>query len=114
MKYMMGPSQANSMSAIGSRTPGKKNRGQSYSNNESGHSVPKALATCLPTLLFFVFSMILSFAAPVLAQSTFGSVRGTIQDNTSANIADAQVVLHSMDENTERTASADASGAFIF
>ena len=32
----------------------------------------------------------------------------------SAPSADAQIVLHSTDENTERTVDADASGSFIF
>ncbi|WP_254061828.1 carboxypeptidase-like regulatory domain-containing protein [Granulicella sp. L60] len=48
------------------------------------------------------------------AQSTFGSVRGTVQDDTAASIAGSQVILHSTDENTERVVSSDASGNFIF
>jgi hypothetical protein len=48
------------------------------------------------------------------AQSTFGSVRGIVQDHTGASIPGSQVVLHSTDENTERTANADDSGGFIF
>jgi Carboxypeptidase regulatory-like domain/TonB dependent receptor len=48
------------------------------------------------------------------AQSTFGSVRGNVLDASGAAIPDAQIVLHSTDENTERTVATDASGAFIF
>jgi Carboxypeptidase regulatory-like domain len=48
------------------------------------------------------------------AQSTFGSVRGNVQDASGAAIPGAQLALHSTDENTERTAETDASGAFIF
>ena len=51
---------------------------------------------------------------PAPAQSTFGSVRGTVQDATGAAIPGTQVVLHNTDENTERTAAADAAGGFIF
>jgi len=48
------------------------------------------------------------------AQSTFGSVRGNVQDASGAAIPGAQIVLHSTDENTERTVDTDPSGAFIF
>jgi Carboxypeptidase regulatory-like domain/TonB dependent receptor len=48
------------------------------------------------------------------AQSTFGSVRGNVLDASGAAIPDAQIMLHSTDENTERTVATDASGAFIF
>src|SRR5215469_12519018 len=48
------------------------------------------------------------------AQSTFGSIRGTVQDSTGAAIPDAQITLHSLDENTERKVTADASGSYAF
>ncbi|WP_263355614.1 carboxypeptidase-like regulatory domain-containing protein [Acidicapsa ligni] len=48
------------------------------------------------------------------AQSTFGSVRGNVLDVSGAAIPGAQIVLHSTDEDTERTVDTDASGAFIF
>src|ERR1700744_4683626 len=48
------------------------------------------------------------------AQSTFGSVRGGVQDASGSAIPGAQIVLHSTDENTERTVDTDASGTFIF
>jgi hypothetical protein len=48
------------------------------------------------------------------AQSTFGSVRGNVQDASGAAIPDAQIVLHSTDENTERAVNTDTSGAFVF
>ena len=47
-------------------------------------------------------------------QSTFGSVRGAVQDSTGAAIPGAQLVLHSTDENTDRTATADDAGTFVF
>ena len=43
------------------------------------------------------------------AQSTFGSIRGTVQDDTGASIPETQVTLHSVDENTDRTVTADAT-----
>src|ERR1700756_235307 len=66
-----------------------------------------------------VASVIIScllFAAGSVAhgQSTFASVRGDVQDASGSAIPSAQVVLHSTDENTERTVDTDSSGAFIF
>ena len=48
------------------------------------------------------------------AQSTFASVRGTVQDITGATIPGTQVTLHSVDENTDRVVDANASGGFVF
>ena len=47
------------------------------------------------------------------AQSTFGSVRGTVQDETGASIPGALVTVHSTDENVDRTAKSDDSGEFV-
>ena len=46
------------------------------------------------------------------AQSTFGSVRGTVQDVSGASIPGATVTVHSVDESVDRTAKTDASGEF--
>src|ERR1700712_5494932 len=61
-----------------------------------------------------VLGLLLGAVVPALGQSTFGSVRGIVQDNTSAVVSDTQVVLHSTDESAERTVIADTSGNFIF
>ncbi len=45
-------------------------------------------------------------------QSTFGSVRGVVQDDTGAILPDAQVTLHSLDENTDRVVKTDSDGSF--
>jgi Carboxypeptidase regulatory-like domain len=71
-----------------------------------------AISRQMLLIVFLVFS--LGSALPALGQSTFGSVRGMVQDNTSAVVSDTQVVLHSTDENTERTVIADSSGNFLF
>ena len=49
-----------------------------------------------------------------VAQSTFGSVRGNVQDASGAAIPGARIVLHSVDENTEHSVDTDTTGAFIF
>jgi hypothetical protein len=48
------------------------------------------------------------------AQSTFGSIRGTVQDSSGAAIPDTQITLHSIDENTDRTVTSDATGSYAF
>ncbi len=63
----------------------------------------------------FGLFMLLSFAGTrVWAQSTFGSVRGTTEDQTGSFIPEAQVNLHSVDQNTGFTATSDDHGNFIF
>ena len=48
------------------------------------------------------------------AQSTFGSIRGIASDATGAVIPGSTVTLHSVDENTNQTATSDNDGAFLF
>jgi hypothetical protein len=67
----------------------------------------------LPCRLFFLILSAAVCCAVSNAQSTFGSVRGTVQDATGAAIPATQIVLHSVDENTDRTVSSDTSGDFI-
>src|SRR5271163_524983 len=64
----------------------------------------------LPILLCY---LVLSSPSLALGQSTFGSVRGAVQDTSGAVISDTQIVLHSADENTDRTVTADAAGSFV-
>jgi Carboxypeptidase regulatory-like domain len=59
-------------------------------------------------ILFMVVSL------PVFGQSTFGSVRGIAQDDSGAAVPDAMIVLHSTDENVDKTVKTDASGSFGF
>jgi len=51
---------------------------------------------------------------PAGAQSTFGSIRGTAQDQTGAVIPQAQITLHSVDENTNLSTVSDGQGNFLF
>jgi hypothetical protein len=121
MKDIRGLYQFISTTVARSRTfvVGYKEENLNFTNTQSeGNATARKrlkksaiLARMLPILVIGLF---LNAAVTAGAQSTFGSVRGIVQDNTSAVISDTQVVLHSLDENTERTASADASGSFIF
>src|SRR6202046_4908080 len=102
----------------GSINKGEKGGYQRYGNNQARPSAKTATLKwaniSIRALPILVSYLLLSSGIAIYAQSTFGSVRGIVQDNTSAAISDTQVVLHSSDENTERTVNADASGSFIF
>jgi hypothetical protein len=60
-------------------------------------------------LLVVLFGM----TAGAAAQSTFGSIRGIVQDGSGAVIPGAQVTLHSIDENTDRKVTSDDTGNYI-
>ena len=55
---------------------------------------------------------VLLCASRCFGQSTFGGIRGTVQDASGAAIPDAQVTLHSIDENTDQVTKTDATGSF--
>ena len=48
------------------------------------------------------------------AQSTFGDIRGTARDPGGLAVPQAVVTLHSLDENTSRTAVTDDNGGYLF
>lgn len=48
------------------------------------------------------------------AQSTFGSIRGSAQDQTGAAVPQAAITLHSVDENTDISTLTDIQGNFLF
>lgn len=48
-----------------------------------------------------------------VAQSTFGSVRGVAQDDAGGALPGAQLTLHNVGENTDRTSLTGADGGFV-
>ncbi len=122
MKYIRGLSQSDSLVSAAPVTCREQGNAGIHSNSQKDSNrvsstqkgLIKRLAGFSHLFSAAVFGLLLGAVAPALGQSTFGSVRGVVQDNTSAAISDTQVVLHSTDENTERTVTADASGSFIF
>ncbi len=61
-----------------------------------------------------VLAALLFLLAPFShAQSTFGSIRGTVQDTSGAAIPGAKVTLHSIDENTDRSVNSDDTGSYV-
>jgi len=51
-------------------------------------------------------------AVPSYAQSTFGSIRGTVQDESGAVIPGAVITVHSLDENFDRQVTTSDAGEF--
>jgi hypothetical protein len=62
----------------------------------------------------FLAMCALTLPASLSAQSTFGSIRGTTQDETGAALPQAQITLHNVDENTDVATVSDAAGSFLF
>jgi hypothetical protein len=87
----------------------------STTHEQDIHPVNASTKTAFSFVLAVFFGVLL-LANPfqMLAQSTFGSVRGTVQDSTGAAIPGTQLVLHSVDENTDRNFTTDSSGSFLF
>jgi hypothetical protein len=86
----------------------------------AGECRPRISQANVATRRFRVMGIALAILGMLLcsglcfAQSTFGSVRGVVEDSSGATIPSAQVILHSVDENTDRTATADATGNYLF
>ena len=52
-------------------------------------------------------------AIQIQSQSTFGSIRGTAQDSAGGVLPDAEVRLHSDDQNTDRVVKTDGVGNYL-
>jgi hypothetical protein len=84
-------------------------------SNEHPVSIRPRERCCYLTSALVVLLTILSMSGSRLeAQSTFGSIRGNVQDSSGASIAETQITLHSIDENTDRVVKADATGSYAF
>lgn len=58
------------------------------------------------------FALFTAYAVTTFAQSTFGSIRGTVQDVSGAVIPGASVAARSLDDNSEHQIVSGASGEF--
>jgi hypothetical protein len=61
-----------------------------------------------------VLSVVALCAVSAFSQSTFGTILGTVQDNSGAVIPGAQVTAHSLDENADFVTTSNSSGDFVF
>lgn len=68
----------------------------------------------LSSILFTLALMLFIAAVPAAAQSTFGSIRGSVVDPTGASVPGSVATLLSLDEGTKFSAISDGSGAFAF
>ena len=121
MKYIRGLFQSDSMvlaiPEICCEESKTRIHGDQQNKSRNVSTPPKRLTkwlrVCLQMLPIFVFSLLLS-VVPAVAQSTFGSVRGIVQDSSGAVLTDTQMTLHSLDENTDRKVQSDTDGNFTF
>src|ERR1700712_5668843 len=67
------------------------------------HQSVRSRATSAGMGVLLFCCLVLGAVHSAQGQSTFGSVRGTVQDSTGAAIPGTQLVLHSVDENTDRS-----------
>src|SRR6201981_2009679 len=85
------------------------------SQDHNGQSLRSIPAQFRSTWILAVATVGLFYGSSTLsAPSPFGSVRGIVQDTTSATIPGTTITLHSVDENSNRTLPADGSGNFDF
>src|SRR3984893_9586382 len=61
-----------------------------------------------------LLSIVLLCPAAAFAQSTFGTILGTVRDNSGAVVPRAGVKLTDTDENTTRETTADGNGDYQF
>ncbi len=54
-----------------------------------------------------------AFSATSIAQSTFGSIRGTVQDISGAVLPGATVTVHSLDQSFDRSVTSSDAGEFL-
>jgi Carboxypeptidase regulatory-like domain len=67
----------------------------------------RTLGVCL-----LMFGILIAGAADAFAQSTFGTVLGTVTDSSGAPVANASVRITNVDEGTTRAAETDARGDY--
>ena len=85
----------------------EKSRKRSPRNSHTT-AVPRRLRIAGTAIAIFA---VLLCSSRCFGQSTYGSIRGTVQDASGAAIPDAQVTLHSVDENTDRKVTTDGTGS---
>src|SRR5262249_44093492 len=60
----------------------------------------------------FIFTLLVVFGNTSVAQSTFGSIRGTVKDASGSVVPNATVKLTNVDENTSRTVTTNNDGDY--
>lgn len=65
-------------------------------------------------VVFVFFACLATFTIPVAAQSTFGSISGTVSDATGASMAGASVTLTNLGTGSTQTLSTNPDGLYSF
>src|SRR5712691_9472538 len=73
----------------------------------------RAIFVFLSLVVLLCTSMVL-LSPPLLAQSTYGSITGSVTDSSGAAIADAQVALTNLGTAEKRTQSTGTDGLYSF
>lgn len=81
--------------------------------SDSFHLSQSVLLRKLPAFLYLMVVSVALCTCHAHAQSTFGSIRGTVQDVSGAVVPEASVTIHSLDESFERQTTTDDSGNFV-
>ena len=76
------------------------------------HGIGRHLRRIVGSLAAYLV-VLLVMTPGAAAQSTFGSIRGVVQDGSGAMIPGAKVTLHSVDESTDRSVISDATGNYV-
>jgi len=76
-------------------------------NHEKNYGPRKALSRCLLLLLIALLT-----TGSLLAQSTFGTILGTVKDSSGSIVPNATVTIFNVDENTSRTVITNANGDY--
>jgi hypothetical protein len=67
----------------------------------------------LNKLSTFLIATVLSTSGAI-GQSTFGGIVGVVKDPSQGEVAGAQVMLTSLEDGNQRSATTDGNGAFEF
>jgi hypothetical protein len=91
----------------------ESSRGQTQNPRHSGSKLRRMAWRCITRTIVVAIAVLLC-SGTSLAQSTFGSVVGTVQDATQAVVSGAMVTLHGQDDNSDRVTTSGATGDFQF
>jgi hypothetical protein len=61
---------------------------------------------------FFLGALLVIFSGPLLGQSTFGTLLGTVKGASGAVVPGAKVLITNTDEGNSRTTNTDSSGNY--
>jgi hypothetical protein len=64
-------------------------------------------------LLFTSLMLMAIFVAPAAAQTSTGSIRGTVRDSSGTPVSDAEIVIRNIESGVQRTVATRATGVYL-